>query len=126
MSKPLKAENKELEEIIKNLVISGSNYIKLCDGTLIQWGNTTLNKIGVSTEGDYKRSVESIVNLQTNFKDTSYQVVCSHFPGSYFASVMLNCEATATNQLRIQGYFTDASGHADSLKVHFLAVGKWK
>lgn len=108
---------------------NSENYVKLPDGTLIQWGIHTFSGTGnmsqINSTGIYTTPLTAI-NLATTFYDTSYVVSAS---GRYLTGNILACGAIAstTAAFLCEAYDFYARSLTDgNLKIHWKAIGRWK
>ena len=112
------------EKFEQNKIEDSNDYVKLPDGTLIQWGEVSLKKIGAD-EG-YTTSVSTAVQLPISFKDTQYKTFLTSQGGVLNARVMISVLVNTNAKMTVTGFYTlDRSG-ADELKYNWIAIGKWK
>lgn len=95
---------------------SENNYCKMPDGTLIQWGNTSL-----ATAASSRESIA--LNFQLAFIDTPRVVASpsnSTRPDLYFA----NIRSIASDHFTLYVY----NGYSSqiSIPVDWIAIGRWK
>ena len=106
-----------IEQITNN---SGTGYCKMPDGTLIQWGNTT-----VSATPNADTNVD--VTFPVAFVDTSYNLSCEivgyyrSYAGSYYDYWVIN-RTTTKGTLRI----CNSGTLTPSIPLSWLAIGRWK
>ena len=87
---------------------SGSDFCKLPDGTLIQWGHASVSALTTQ------------VIMSTSFKDTSYHVEITLIANSNNATNVTGISNVTANTFTF-GVNTLSSGGAN-----WLAIGKWK
>lgn len=121
----------ELENLgiqLSELIESGSNanarYVKYSDGTLIQFGKTTLQSYnGRSSGGLTYWSKDTTIDLPYDFIDTSFMVLTN----VELANMNIFCQsygnANTKNQVRISFISTV---DADSRIIDFMCIGRWK
>lgn len=87
---------------------SGQGYCKMGDGTLLQWGYTSVSALTTQ------------VGMQLAFKDTTYYVQITLIANSNSATNITAITNAATNRFSF-GVNTFPSGGA-----YWLAIGRWK
>ena len=94
-----------IQQIMNN---SDFNYCKMPDGTLIQWGTTSIS------------ALTTTVQMPLSFKDTNYYVLVNLIANSNNATNITATQMTSANRFAI-GVNTLPSGGA-----RWLAIGRWK
>lgn len=85
---------------------SDSDYCKMPDGTLIQWGRKTAS------------TYNAAISFPVPFIDTNYVISVTHKSAAGEAKAYAAAVGTTTT-----GYLYAASGTADA---YWIAVGRWK
>ena len=94
-----------IQQIMNN---SDSNYCKMPDGTLIQWGTTSVT------------GLTATVQMPLSFKDTSYYVLIT-----LVANTNSVTNVTAINPFEV-GRFAIGVNTPPSGGARWLAIGRWK
>lgn len=94
-----------IQQIMNN---SDFNYCKMPDGTLLQWGVTSISALTIT------------VQMPMSFKDKSYYVLVNLIANSNNAS-----NVTAINPMEV-GRFAIGVNTPPSGGARWLAIGRWK
>lgn len=100
-------------------IISDSNYCKMPDGTLIQWG---VFSSAVSVAGNGGRG-EDTIDFQMNFANASYTVTLTD---STSVSVQRKSAVKTRRVGSMDVYFENAFSSAWNPTVYWIAIGRWK
>lgn len=125
-----KIENEldNLDNNVSEMIESGNNanakYIKYSDGTLIEYGKTTLQSYNGRRSGGLTYwSKDTTIDLPYDFIDTSFIVLTN----VELANMNIFCQsygnANTKNQVRISFISTV---DADARAVDFMCIGRWK
>lgn len=107
--------------------VTGSNsngtYIKFADGTLIQYGSTTISVSlsQIASTGVYYQS--KTMNLPMSFVNTTYTVSGS---SRYSTGHILPIGAVPTSVSQVNVCIYDFYARSGNVVVRWMAVGKWK
>lgn len=125
--KPVTANNmNEMQNIINNNIetadVYGNNYVKMIDGTLICWGETSVFNIPHSTQTD------NDITLPVAYKDSSFKVICSvQAGGAYWASIVAVLGyPLSNNSIRLTGANYTAGNTIENVKLSYITIGRWK
>lgn len=96
----------------------GTNYCKLPDGTLIQWGNS-----GATLDANGKATVHVVFPIE--FYQTSPAVCVSCFTGGE-SYVTNNCIGYNRTNATLDVYLSNPAQKNWGTEVSWAAFGKWK
>ena len=127
----------------ENTMISGSNangyYIKLDDGTMIQWG--IIDKTNFSTSTALSTSIQGLniyrsnttnVSLPQSFLNSSYTLMLyprNGTSGCRFISSRIHDKGVAIfipQLIGLEDFTTSGVGYTNLIDVEWIAIGKWK
>ena len=111
-------------ELLPQVIESGTDYIKYYDGTMICYGRATIRtSINIQYGSAYRTDVLSITLSQT-FVDTNYRVFLQPYAPMHVC-YMVNDDKT-TNLFKFYGVgFVNQATSADR-QIDYVAIGKWK
>ena len=97
---------------------SSTNYCKMPDGTLIQWGSETFTNLAASSTGDaeadYPIPFESVPRAFVTVANSS-------LPHQFIACVQ-NYGSKSKIRIRVRNGYSSAT----TVTVNWLAIGRWK
>lgn len=124
---PASASNlNEMQSIINNNIetadVYGNNYVKMIDGTLICWGETSAFNISSSSQ------TNNDITLPVAYKDSNFKVICSvSAGGSYWASIVaVKGFPLSNSSISLIGANYMAGQTIENVKLSYITIGRWK
>lgn len=124
---PASANNlNEMQTIINNNIktadVYGNNYVKMIDGTLICWGETSAFNISTSSQAN------NDITLPVAYKDSNFKVICSvRAGGAYWASIVaVMGYPLSNNSIRLLGANYMSGQTIENVKLSYITIGRWK
>lgn len=132
-----------VENAIDDVVVSGSNangnYVKLTDGTMIEWGTIDKTKF-LQTSSAYTasqginwyRSNLATQTLPIQYIDNNYRLNITIQTGLNGTRMSIprisNVTASAFEMqlISVDDYLQNSNGYKDIVDVNWVAIGKWK
>lgn len=111
-----------IENIVNNMLVGNTGYLKLDDGTLICYGKTDTFNI------NYGEGVNKDIQLPMEFIDTNYIVTCSITSGGglWANGVEFRGAPLTTDTVRLIAGNYISGGTAQAIQGAFIAIGRWK
>lgn len=124
---PVSASNlNEMQSIINNNIetanVYGDNYVKMVDGTLICWGETSAFNISSSSQ------TNNDITLPVTYKDSNFKVICSvSAGGAYWASIVaVKGYPLSNSSISLLGANYMAGQTIENVKLSYITIGRWK
>ena len=124
---PASASNlNEMQSIINNNIetadVYGNNYVKMIDGTLICWGETSAFNISTLSQ------TNNDITLPVSYKNSSFKVICSvSAGGAYWASIVATMGYPLSNSsIRLSGANYMSGQTIENVKLSYITIGRWK
>ena len=124
---PVTANNlNEMQSIINNNIetadVYGNNYVKMVDGTLICWGETSAFNISSSSQ------TNNDITLPVAYKDSNFKVICSvSAGGAYWASIVaVKGYPLSNSSISLLGANYMAGQTIENVKLSYITIGRWK